>query len=331
MKGDVIRMEPDFSVIIPVYNAESSILRCMESLKKQSGYSYEILVIDDGSTDSSGEICDRFAAENSEFRIYHRENQGPSNARNFGLQLARGKYIAFVDSDDFVADNYFEKIGAGFRQSGSDILFIGYTDCSVDGKRGLSHVPKQYSSDFYEMIAKLSENDLFGYTWSKVFRRTAIQNCRFCEELDLFEDEIFVCDVLSGCHSISIVEYPIYYYVRSNQTALTGKVRQNYCQLQDYVYTSWIDLYAKYKNREAILEKKANTLVVASQYYLYERNVVVDQFLETLKKCLFFQQSTLKNSFCDAVRANKDYKVYIMRRKYRLKLVIHQFLKRKEK
>lgn len=323
-------MEPDFSVIIPVYNAESSIVRCMESLKKQNGYSFEVLVIDDGSTDSSGRICDRFAAENSEFRVYHRKNQGPSNARNFGLQLARGKYIAFVDSDDFVADNYFEKIENGFRQSDSDILFIGYTDCFVDGKMGLCHVPRQYSSDFYEMVAKLSENDLFGYTWSKVFRRTVIQNCKFHEELDLFEDEIFICDVLNGCHSIAVVEYPIYFYVRSNRTNLTGKVRQDYCNLQDYVYVSWSNLFAKYKNREAILEKKANTLAVASQYYLYERNVRVNQFLETLQKCLFFQQSTLKNSFCDAVRAKEYYKVHIMRRKYKLKLVIHQLLSRKE-
>ena len=243
-------MEPDFSVIIPVYNAESSIVRCMESLKKQNGYSFEVLVIDDGSTDSSGRICDRFAAENSEFRVYHRKNQGPSSARNFGLQLARGKYIAFVDSDDFVADNYFEKIENGFRQSDSDILFIGYTDCFVDGKMGLSHVPKQYSSDFYEMVAKLSENDLFGYTWCKVFRRTVIQNCKFHEELDLFEDEIFICDVLNGCHSIAVVEYPIYFYVRSNRTNLTGKVRQDYCNLQDYVYVSWSNLFAKYKDRE---------------------------------------------------------------------------------
>lgn len=323
-------MEPDFSVIIPVYNAESSIVRCMESLKKQNGYSFEVLVIDDGSTDSSGRICDRFAAENSEFRVYHRKNQGPSSARNFGLQLARGKYIAFVDSDDFVADNYFEKIENGFRQSDSDILFIGYTDCFVDGKMGLSHVPKQYSSDFYEMVAKLSENDLFGYTWSKVFRRTVIQNCKFHEELDLFEDEIFICDVLNGCHSIAVVEYPIYFYVRSNRTNLTGKVRQDYCNLQDYVYVSWSNLFAKYKDREEILEKKANTFVVASQYYLYERNVRVNQFLETLQKCLFFQQSTLKNSFCDAVRAKEYYKVHIMRRKYKLKLVIHQLLSRKE-
>lgn len=323
-------MEPDFSVIIPVYNAESSIVRCMESLKKQNGYSFEVLVIDDGSTDSSGRICDRFAAENSEFRVYHRKNQGPSSARNFGLQLARGKYIAFVDSDDFVADNYFEKIENGFRQSDSDILFIGYTDCFVDGKMGLSHVPKQYSSDFYEMVAKLSENDLFGYTWSKVFRRTVIQNCKFHEELDLFEDEIFICDVLNGCHSIAVVEYPIYFYVRSNWTNLTGKVRQDYCNLQDYVYVSWLNLFAKCKDREEILEKKANTLAVASQYYLYERNVRVNQFLETLQKCLFFQQSTLKNSFCDAVRAKEYYKVHIMRCKYKLKLAIHQLLSRKE-
>lgn len=324
-------METDFSVIIPVYNAESSIIRCLESLKKQRGYTFEVLVIDDGSTDSSGEICDRFVAENSEFRIYHRKNQGPSSARNFGLQLARGRYIAFVDSDDFVADNYFEKIGESFRRTNADILFIGYTECFVNGKRGLSHIPRQYSSNFYEMIEKLSENDLFGYTWSKVFRRTTIQNYRFCEELDLFEDEIFTCNILERYHSIAVVEYPIYFYVRNNQNALTGKVHQNYCDLQDYVYVCWMNLFAKYNNRSCVLEKKANALTVISQYYLYERNLVVNQFVKKLQKCLFFQQSTMKNSFCDAVRANECYKVYIMRCKYRLKLAIHQFLSRKEK
>ena len=324
-------MELDFSVIIPVYNTEDNVIRCMESLKKQKGCSFEVIVIDDGSTDASGELCDQFAEKNEEFKVYHCKNQGPSAARNLGLQLAKGKYVAFVDSDDYVEDNYFKIIENGFKKLDVDILFIGYTECFDNERQKVRYIPEQKNVNFYEMIMSLDENKLFGYTWGKVFKRSVVQNYKFCEKLNLFEDEIFICNVLKYCHSIGIINDTVYFYVHGDRDALTKKVYQNYFYMKDRVYISWLELFDKYEYRDAILKRKANTFVMTSQYYIYEQKVVVPQFVEMLQNCLFFQHSTLKNSFCEAVRKNAYYKIYIMRWKYRLKLKLYQVLSRKEK
>ena len=96
----------DVSVIIPVYNVGKHIRRCLDSIIKQRYPNYEIILVDDGSTDESGKICDEYALHNNKIRVFHQENRGVSEARNKGLNVAKGKYIIFVDSDDEVTENY---------------------------------------------------------------------------------------------------------------------------------------------------------------------------------------------------------------------------------
>lgn len=232
-------MKPEFSIIIPVYNAETTILKCLKSLQMQTLSSFEVLIIDDGSRDSSLELCKKIAKEDKRFKVLHQENAGPSSARNAGLAMARGEFIAFVDSDDTVEQNYIEKIKAQFVSVNADVVFIGYTKYSPQGKKGESFIPTRYSRGFFEMLAELSRRDLFGYTWIKSFRKTAVDEIRFRQDINLFEDEIFTCEVLEQCHSIGIVEESVYNYVCGNQNALMAKTHQDYCELQEEVYCAW--------------------------------------------------------------------------------------------
>lgn len=126
---------PLITVIIPVYNVKEFLPRCVHSVAQQTYRQLEILLIDDGSTDGSGELCDRFAEEDSRIRVFHKENGGSSSARNMGLELFTGEYVGFVDSDDYVEPDMYEKLLKGIQESGAGISQIGRNE--IDGQGNL--------------------------------------------------------------------------------------------------------------------------------------------------------------------------------------------------
>ena len=116
---------PDFSIIVPIYNAEKTLLRCLDSLKKQTDPDFEAILVENGSTDASNAICRKYAERDRRFRLITMEtNCGPSSARNAGLERAGGTFAAFVDSDDFVEPDYVESLRASFQDA--DVVFFGY-------------------------------------------------------------------------------------------------------------------------------------------------------------------------------------------------------------
>lgn len=122
------------SVIVPVYNTREYLERCVDSLLKQTYPELEIILVDDGSTDGSGELCDRFAAESRQVRVFHKENGGSSSARNLGIENAAGDYIGFVDSDDYVDADMYERLYAGIRKYKVKIAQIGRNEIGPDGR-----------------------------------------------------------------------------------------------------------------------------------------------------------------------------------------------------
>ena len=120
----------EYSLIVPVYNAEAYLEGCIESILKQKGL-FELVLVDDGSTDSSGMICDLYAQKYEHIKLFHRENSGPAAARNFGLDNATGKYVVFVDSDDYISEDLTEKLDAGCADKTCDLIL--YT---------ISNIPK---------------------------------------------------------------------------------------------------------------------------------------------------------------------------------------------
>ncbi len=203
------------SIIIPVYNAEEYLDRCIVSIAEQNFPSYEVILVDDGSTDSSPMICDRYSATDSRFRTVHKENGGVSSARNAGMNLAKGEYLMFVDSDDALLPDSLERMMEGVVDE--DIVIGGYT-AFIGGVPGREVLPRKtltyrgeaMNSFFEDNIRKNCE--MLDAPWSKMFRRKTVGDLRFNEELSYAEDKLFVFGFLAICRSAHTCDVPVYAY-----------------------------------------------------------------------------------------------------------------------
>ncbi len=203
------------SIIIPVYNAEDYLDRCLESVFNQSFPSYEVILVDDGSTDSSPLICDRYSATDPRFRTVHKENGGVSSARNAGLNLAKGEYLMFVDSDDSILPDALDRMMEDVVDE--DIILGGYTTF-IEGVPSKEVVPltlRTYRGE--DMVCFFEDNirrncEMLDAPWAKMFRRKTIGDLRFCEDLSYAEDKLFVFSFMAKCRSAHTCDVAIYGY-----------------------------------------------------------------------------------------------------------------------
>ncbi len=322
-----------FSIIIPVYNVQNTLQRCLDSIKAQADQDYEVILIDDGSTDRSGDLCDEAAKTNDHFRVFHQENKGPAAARNCGLQAARGEYICFVDSDDFIAEDYLEQLALVIRESRPGAVFFGYHLTDKVGKIVKSIVPDQLAGNRMELLETLSDRDLFGYTWIKCFSKDAAEGIEFPEDMRLFEDEVFACRVLKKDHSVEILSKPIYHYVTEGTQMLTGQAHPDYCVLSDRVYCAWKDLLDGQADSSKVLIEKADRFVRRCQYYGFERNVDLEQFFSELGQTSFFQEHANWNELDKSITDRNWRAVLAAKKKYtrkqRLSDMVHGVIGRR--
>lgn len=207
------------SIIIPVYNMQKRLGRCIESLMRQSYRDIEILVVNDGSTDESLSICHRYAAKDNRIIVIDKENGGVSSARNAGLDRATGEYVAFVDSDDYVDACYIERLYGVACDTEADIVECGAS--IVDEKGGEPHFlmslvnvdcdNQHINEAFYR------RNGLNDYLWCKLFKRELFENLRF-SSLKCSEDFEILCYVLQKVNKIVGIEAALYYYVRNENS-----------------------------------------------------------------------------------------------------------------
>lgn len=221
-----------FSVVIPVYQAEDSLKRCVESWLCQTEPDLELILVDDGSTDGSGKLCDDYAARDRRVRAVHQKNSGVSAARNRGIREARGEYLLFTDSDDYVETDYLEKMAAFQRESGSDLVLCGFHHLydgadilKLPGKTRVVEI-EAFAGDFLELY----ERSYLNMPWNKLFRRELAGT--FDESLSLGEDLLFNLDYLRRCRRVAVLAEPLCYYIQEMQGAtLSSKKRQNRTEL----------------------------------------------------------------------------------------------------
>lgn len=202
---------PTISVIVPIYNTERYLHRCIDSILAQTYTNFELLLIDDGSTDSSGAICDEYAQKESRVRVFHKENGGVSSARNLGLDKASGEWIAFVDSDDWLRDRYLEAFISQLDQN-SQIIIQGIEIVGIH--RENVNIPLLPSIDFLDTILLMSKYGCLGYVFAKLFKKSIIDeiNIRYNLSYVFCEDEHFVLMYLSKVSSIVVVKEKNYFY-----------------------------------------------------------------------------------------------------------------------
>lgn len=209
------------SVIIPVYNAERYLPTCIESLLVQTMPDFELLLINDGSTDNSKAVCDRYAAQDRRIRVFDSPNRGVSAARNLGLDQARGEFVVFVDSDDWVVPEHLQQ----FTESGIGEDGIAFTNLFEErpGRRKMPRTRIYTMSDCRVMsghndcmpvIADLLRHRGFGWTWNKMFSRATIERLelRFDESLHYAEDEVFTIQYCAHITHIVTFSHPTYHY-----------------------------------------------------------------------------------------------------------------------
>lgn len=213
------------SVIIPVYNTEHYLPRCIESILAQTFTDFELLLIDDGSKDNSGRICDEYAAKDSRIRVFHKKNGGVSSARNLGLDKAQGEWIAFVDSDDWIYTDYFEEMLS--KSIHADLVVSSYI---VEGKIDPWDKPlnlQTYTKDsIRDCLEENIHNISFLAPWCKLFNRNIIEQklIRFNTFIKQGEDSLFNLDYLKYVSCIQLLPSQKYCTSRLNPYCASGVI-----------------------------------------------------------------------------------------------------------
>lgn len=204
------------SVVVPVYKVEKLLLeRCIESLSKQTLEEIEILLVDDGSPDNSGKICDEYALHSTKIKAIHKENGGVSSARNCGIENASGEYIGFVDADDYVKPDFFEILYNTAAENNTDMVCSGYielkdnmeTECIFSDDNSVCLMNPAEAVEEFLLFRKIDFR-----VWNKIFRAETAKRIRFSEEFRIAEDELFIYEFIKKSQKIQYISYAGYYY-----------------------------------------------------------------------------------------------------------------------
>ena len=230
-------MGEKISVIVPVYNVEAYLERCVESILQQTYAHFELILINDGSTDSSGQICDHLASQYENIKVYHIENAGVSNARNMGIQLATGSWVTFIDSDDFVTQDYLATLA-----SAAEGLNVGFVIAPLHHiKNGIvtdlpSHSEKTELWSTEETMKELLMTTRTSFfPVAKLFKRDLFADEKFNTNYHLAEDALFLTELLlkTRCSSV-FIDKPIYYYDHREGSATTSVNRHVFDTIEVY-------------------------------------------------------------------------------------------------
>jgi glycosyltransferase involved in cell wall biosynthesis len=203
-----------FSIIVPVYNDDTHLPRCLDSILAQTYQVYECLLIDDGSTDNCPVICDSYSKKYKHISVYHKKNEGISKTRQFGLDHAKGSYIFFVDSDDWVQPFLFDTVYQSIiRDGNTDILYMDFYNETFNGKQKLC-VQKPCVNDNDKVIKQVIKGELFSCLWNIVFKKDFyIKNkLRFTETINYGEDSLFIVEALFYKPKIKRIDGAFYHH-----------------------------------------------------------------------------------------------------------------------
>ena len=304
-------MGEKISVIVPVYNVEAYLERCVESILQQTYAHFELILINDGSTDSSGQICDHLASQYENIKVYHIENAGVSNARNMGIQLATGSWVTFIDSDDFVTQDYLATLASAVEG-----LNVGFVITPMHHiKNGIvtdipSHSGKTELWSTEETMKELLMTTRTSFfPVAKLFKRDLLADEKFNTNYHLAEDALFLTELLlkTRCSSV-FIDKPIYYYDHREGSATTSVNRHVFDTIKVYTRIiaqvsqvfpnlkyelinrecwSYITVYDKiiFTSREEYQKEKAELRTWIVQH---RREIWKDAYFTTFRKVAIF-------------------------------------------
>ncbi|MBQ9232303.1 MAG: glycosyltransferase [Prevotella sp.] len=227
----------DISVIIPVYNVEKYLRRCLDSVLRQEDVSLEVILVDDGSTDASGNICEEYASAHPHVKCRHIQNSGPSTAKNVGYDMANGTYVSFIDSDDEIKSDMFSTMLLSGYKHNADIVCCNYIQIDEEGNLShTQHTGLEYVLNQDEALkAILIKDKIYSQCWTKIYKRSTLDthHVRNTEGLKTEEDFIYNIQAFACSQTVCIVDKPLYIYTHRAKSLSKDYYRDHISQYID--------------------------------------------------------------------------------------------------
>lgn len=277
---------PLISIIVPIYNAGEHLALCIESIERQTIADKEIILVDDGSTDGSGSVCDGFEEKYRDIRVIHKENGGPSSARNEGLRNASGTYVGFIDSDDYIEKDMYESLLRAMKKEGCAVGCCNrFRHIEAQGRITVKPVEGNIIADYLKMDTEQSLRKLLlnqGMTYSacdKLFERSLFDTVSFPEENLPSEDIPCVYKILSQCKDVVHIGVPKYYYRLTEGSRTQKRFAKSNMSTHQYM----LEIKKDIANRFPALSKEADFALFQSAASIYNR-IVTDEHQGEFKK-----------------------------------------------
>lgn len=298
------------SIIIPVYNAEKYLNKCIDSILNQSFKDFELLLIDDGSKDLSGKICDKYAEVDERVKVFHIQNGGPAKARNLGIKYATGIYIEFVDADDELIPEALENLYI-LTKNNPDIIIADSQIITADEKvKNIISIEKNNQINVEEYLKNLNtvrKATLLHYIWNKWYKRELICENRiiFDENERLGEDFLFNCEIIDKADCVWGTDILLYKYYKRDNGSLSGKYIENELSRRRKMDSTFLQLYENKKIKEEcynLISRMIGSITLASIQGVFmpgspdnlkEKKLYVQEFLnsEYLNYINFYSQN----------------------------------------
>lgn len=260
------------SVVVPIYNVEKFLRKCVESIIKQSYRNIEIILVDDGSTDECPAICDEYKKVDQRVRVIHKKNGGLSDARNIGIDVAKGEYLVLIDSDDYIHKDMIKKLYETIIKDGSDLAICNYKVVDEDesiletSKRERRNESVIGEKEFWEEYYN-NQNGYYIVAWNKLYKKSLFLKERY-DVGKIHEDELICHRIIAQCEKISCLEEQLYFYLKRNNSIM----QQNYSQ-QNFDIVEAIINRSIYLNGIGMqrLSEKALSFAISRILYIAKR------------------------------------------------------------
>ncbi|MCZ2085285.1 MAG: glycosyltransferase [Flavobacteriales bacterium] len=254
MINETLSVKPVISVIVPLYNVERYLATCIESIQNQTLKDIEIILVNDGSPDTSGEIAEAFAKKDNRIKVIHKNNGGLSSARNEGLLMAKGCYISFIDSDDWIDPTMLKDLYLAAQKGVADIVVSGViVEYTKENSKVVDNVPANIINnnrdEFGNLFWELKKMKLSNYAWNKLYKTSFINNNELKFSVDSMpaEDLFFNLSAFKTAKSITVVNKAYYHYMKRDETSILSKYQKNLIIVEEQRKAAYMDFFNHFK------------------------------------------------------------------------------------
>lgn len=295
---------PLISIIVPIYNAESYLNRCLDSILAQTYKNWEAILVDDGSKDNSGKICDEYAKNDNRFKVIHKANGGVSSARQTGLEAAIGDFVIHADSDDWLENNMLEELIDHQRKISSEFIVFDFYRANRKGGRKVSK--QSINLDHRQLLKDIVSGHINNSCWNKLIKKSIIDNYNACfpKGINLGEDKCFLAILLKNPVKVTYLSKPLYNHDETvNPTSLVRKISMDSME-SGFAMVNYLDrlLGKEYNNSIFHIKRKLKIRAIRSGFY--SDRAVRNMYKEINKKIIF-------NTIMFRIRSKSDIMLFL--------------------